>query len=123
MSLRAAHRARHIDAWNNRDLAGLLASTAAGFVFDDPTDPAPVTRDGLAAYMPVWFEKAAALGALFEFRMTERVVEDRDGALTEWYWWTLLGTEVEGSAVVRTIDTGVLLEKFAYYRTPWPLHR
>ena len=99
----------------------LLASITDDFVFDDPADPAPITKETLVAYMPCWPEKAAALGASFDFEMTEKVVEDRAGILTEWYWWRLIGTTVEGTAVILTSDQGVMSERLTYFRAPWPL--
>lgn len=121
MSKRAQHRARYIEGWNTMDAEKLLASVTDDFVFDDPTDPEPVTKATLAAYMPVWPEKAARLGASFTFEIVDKTVQDRDGFLLEWYWWRLAGTEVEGTAVIKTSDEGVMFERLAYYRTPWPL--
>ena len=123
MSKRAEHRARYIEGWNTMDADKLLASVAEDFVFDDPAEPEPVTKATLAAYMPVWPEKAARLGARFDFEISEKTVQDEDGFLTEWYWWRLAGTEVEGTAVIKTGDEGVIFERLAYYRTPWPLRR
>ncbi len=123
MSLRRDHRARYIEGWNTMDAARLLASITDDFVFDDPADPAPITREGLVAYMPVWPERAAGLGGSFDFEMTDRVVQDQGGFLTEWYWWRLTGTGVTGSALIRTCDAGVMYEKLTYFQTPWPLRR
>ena len=121
MSRRARHRARYIEGWNSMDAEKLLESITDDFVLDDPTDPEPVTKATLVAYMPSWPEKARALGAGFEFEIIDRVVQDRDGVLLEWYWWQLVGTDVEGSAVVKTSDAGVMSERLTYFRTPWPL--
>jgi hypothetical protein len=123
MSKRSRHRARYIEAWDTMDAEMLLASVAEGFVFDDPADPAPVTKATLVAYMPVWPARAEALGTRFAFEMTDKVVRDEGGILTEWYWWRLAGTEVEGTALIRTGDEGVLRERLTYFRTPWPLRR
>ena len=94
------------------------AASGDDFLFDDPDDPAPVTKAELAAYMPRWHEKAAALGGRFEFEETDKVVQDKDGVLLEWYWWKLAGTGVEGSAVIKTTDEGVVYERLTYYRAP-----
>ncbi len=123
MSKRARPRARYIEAWNSMDAETLLASVTDDFLFDDPTDPEPVTKAALAAYMPKWPAKAAALGAAFEFEFVDKVVQDDDGLLLEWYWWRLVGADVEGSAVIKTSDEGVMSERLTYYRTPWPLRR
>ena len=121
MTRRERHRARYIDGWNTMDVEKLLSSVTDDFVFDDPTDPAPTSKAELASYMPVWPEKAKALGAVFAFDITDKVVQDEAGVLLEWYWWRLAGTEVEGSAVIKTSDGGVISERLTYYTTPWPL--
>ncbi len=123
MSPREQQRARYIEGWNSMDAETLLASVTEDFFYDDPTEPTRITREMLVAYMPVWPEKAAALGAAFEFDMLDKVVQDRNGLLTEWYWWQLCGTDVEGSAVIKTCDRGVMWEKLTYFRMPWPLLR
>jgi len=105
------------------DAAKLLASVTGDFAFDDPADAEPVTRATLVDYMPVWPGRAEALGAAFDFDIIDEVVRDRDGILLEWYWWRLTGTGVEGSAVIKTSDDGVISERLTYYRTPWPLRR
>ena len=102
MSKRARHRARYVEAWNAMDAEKLLASVADDFLFDDPTDAQPVTKAALAAYLPKWPAKAAALGAAFEFEIVDKVVRDDGRLLLEWYWWRLIGADVEGSAVIKT---------------------
>jgi len=123
MTPREAHRARYIEGWDFTDPEKLLTSITPDFCFDDATDPAPITPATLVAYMPVWPKKAAALGGSLDFEMTSRTVEDRDGILTEWYWWVLKGTAAEGSALIRTCDDGVMFEGLTYFRSPWPLLR
>ena len=41
--------------------------------------------------------------------------QDHDNLLTEWEWWEVLGTGVQGSAVVVTGDDGVVLERITYF--------
>jgi len=123
MTERARHRARYIEGWNTMDAEKLLTSITDGFVFDDPAEPGPITKETLLDYMPRWPEKAAALGAAFEFDIVDKVVQDKDGVLLEWYWWRLTGTDVEGSAVIKTTDEGVASERITYYKTPWLLRR
>jgi len=103
------------------DAEMLVSSVTDDFVFDDPADPGPVTKAGLAQYMPNWPKKAKALGAAFEFEITDKTVQDKDGVLIEWYWWKLAGTDVEGTAVIKTTENGVTSERLTYYKTPWPL--
>lgn len=121
MSKRAELRARYIAGWDTMDPEKLLSSVTDDFLFDDPADPAPIGKSGLVAYMPVWPERARALGGAFQFEITDKVVEDWDGLLLEWYWWRLTGTAVAGTAVIKTSDAGVLSERLCYHATPWPL--
>ena len=121
MSKRSELRARYIAGWETMDAEMLVSSVADDFVFDDPAEAGPITKAELAGYMPVWPEKAKALGTEFDFHIVDKVVQDREGVLLEWYWWRLVGTDVEGSAVIKTTDEGVVSERLSYYRTPWRL--
>ena len=121
MSKRAQLRAQYIEGWETMNAEKLVSAVTDAFEFDDPADPEPVTKTNLIGYMPVWPEKARALGATFDFEIIDKVVQDKDGVLLEWYWWKLIGTEVEGAAVIKTIDEGVVFERLSYYKTPWPL--
>ena len=103
------------------DAEKLVSSVADGFEFDDPAEPEPITKTNLVRYMPAWPDKAKALGGTFRFEITDKVVQDKDGVLLEWYWWKLIGTDVEGAAVIKTTDEGVLFERLSYYKTPWAL--
>jgi hypothetical protein len=123
VSKRDAQRARYIDGWNTMDATKLLASITDDFIFDDPVDPSSITKATLVDYLPVWPNKTAALGAKFTFEIIDKSVQDHEGVLLEWYWWRLIGTTVEGSAVIKTSDEGVISERLTYYRTPWPLRR
>jgi hypothetical protein len=121
MSRRAQLRAQFIEGWETMDAEKLVSAVADDFEFDDPADPAPVTKSTLVDYMPRWSAKAEALGGTFAFDIIDKVVQDKDGVLLEWYWWRLVGTDVEGAAVIKTTDEGVVSERLTYYRSPWPL--
>ena len=118
MSKRAELRALYIEAWNTMDPEKLVSAVADDFLFDDPADPEPVTKAALADYMPRGPARAKALGATFRFEMSDKVVQDKDGVLLEWYWWKLTGTGLEGAAVIKTTDDGVVYERLTYYRAP-----
>ena len=121
MSKRSDLRAQYIEGWETVDALKLVSSVTDDFVFDDPAEPRPITKAELADYMPIWPAKAKALGTAFEFDIVDKVVQDRQGVLLEWYWWRLMGTDVEGAAVIKTTDAGVVSERLSYYRTPWRL--
>jgi hypothetical protein len=43
------------------------------------------------------------------------VIEDETLAATVWCWWQAVGTELQGSALVKVGEHGVLHEKIAYF--------
>lgn len=117
MTRRFDLRQQYIDGWYELDAGKLVAATALKFEFDDPAEPAPVTRDGLAAYMERWLERA---GGQNEWRLTHQARTDRDGLLTDWEWWEVLGTDLAGAALIVTCDEGVLLERITYFDRTLP---
>ncbi len=105
-------RTRYIDGWYEMDVQKLLSATTPDFLFDDPKEPEPVTRANLPGYMARWQQR---VGNANEWNLQHHVREDRDGVLTDWHWWELVGTGISGAAVVKTNDNGVFLEHIAYF--------
>ena len=114
MTERERLRAQYIDGWYRMDAEMLVSATAPGFEFHDPHEPEIITRFMLADYMVRWDEKTRKLGSNNEWLLTDTVRQDRDGVLIDWEYWQLLGTSLEGMALIKTTDDGVLLEKVCY---------
>jgi len=108
-------REAYMQGWYQMDAKMLVAACAPEFIFDDPAEPEPVTREMLPAYMQRWDERTRALGGNNRWRLTHEVREDRDGVMTHWEWWELFGTPLQGAAVVLTGDNGVILERITYF--------
>jgi hypothetical protein len=104
-----------MQGWYQMDLDMLLATTAPEFIFDDPAEAEPVTRDTLNGYMRRWHARMRTAGGDNEWRLTHQSRQDQDGVLTDWEWWQVLGTNFQGAAVVLTGDTGVILERITYF--------
>jgi len=104
-----------MQGWYRMDIDMLLATTAAGFIFDDPAEPQPVTRDTLRGYMARWQARMRAAGGDNDWRLTHQSRQDQDGVLVDWEWWEVQGTGFQGSALVLTGDTGVTLERITYF--------
>ena len=104
-----------MQGWYQMDLELLLQTTAREFIFDDPAEAAPVDRDGLGGYMERWDRRMKALGGDNQWRLTHQLRQDENGLLTDWEWWEVIGTGVQGAAVIVTSDEGVLLERLAYF--------
>ncbi len=112
---RADLRERYMQGWYQMDIDALLATTTADFIFDDPAEPQPVTRDMLPGYMQRWDERMRALGGDNQWRLSHRQRRDENDMLTEWEWWEVVGTQAQGAAIVLTTDAGVVLERITYF--------
>lgn len=108
-------RESYLEGWYQMDADRLVAACAAEFIFDDPAEAEPVTRDQLPAYMQRWDARTRALGGDNQWRLTHEVREDKDGILIHWEWWELLDTPLQGAAIVLTGDEGVILERITYF--------
>ena len=115
MSKRIELRERYIEGWYQMDAGLLLATTSPDFIFDDPAEPAPVTRDGLPDYMQRWDRRAKSAGGDNRWVLTHVTRNEVDGILTDWEWWQVPDTDLQGAAIVLTDDSGVLLERITYF--------
>ena len=118
MTPREAHLARYLEGWEKLDAAIIASSLHADFRYEDPLLECPVTKAGIADYLDLWRKRTECLGGTGEVSLAERVSEDRAGALISWCWWRFEGTEVQGAALIKTSDAGVLFERIGYYRRP-----
>ncbi len=91
------------------------SALAEGFVFDDPALPEPVTKATMADYMSSWADRTKALSGTWRYENSHEVVQDQDGVLLRWKWWRFTGTSIQGSALTKTTDDGMLFERIAYY--------
>ena len=114
-STRIERRSAYMQGWYQMDIEMLLASTAPDFEFDDPAEPEVVSRATLPAYMQRWDKRTRALGADNQWRLTHESRIDENGVLTDWEWWELVDSGLQGAALVLTADTGVLLERITYF--------
>ena len=108
-------RAGYIEGWYQLDPQKLIANTTHDFIFDDPREPNPVSREHLEAYMHRWDSWTREAGANNQWILEEEVRQDKNGILTDWEWWGLVGTEIFGMALVKTRDEGVFLERITYF--------
>jgi len=114
MTRRSELRKAYGQGWDSWNAELLVSALASGFEFDDPAMPAPVTAEGIPAYMASWRDRVESLGGTGAIGSRDRVYMDQDGALVSWHCWSFPGTPFEGSAVTRTTDEGVLYERITY---------
>jgi hypothetical protein len=120
MSKRWDHLNAYVEGWRSMNCALVLGALADGFVFDDPALPEPVTKTTMAEYMSSWEARTKALSGTWRYDNSDEVVQDRDGVLLRWKWWRFTGTGIQGSALTKTTDDGMIYERIAYYTAPAP---
>jgi len=114
MTERERLRTQYMEGWYQMDADMLVSAVVPGFEFHDPAEPEIVTRNTLPAYMVRWDDRTRLMGSNNEWLLTDTVRQDSDGVLIDWEYWKLLGTDLEGMALVKTTDEGVCIEKICY---------
>ena len=114
----ADHLGAYAEGWTNGDADKIIGSVSDGFVLDDPSEGKAGKAD-IANYL-AGMKKAVAsmrgevyLGPFME--LTEVTTREDDGVLTAWCWWSIPGTALQGSGLIKVGDDGVQSEKLAYY--------
>lgn len=115
MSKRVELRSLYIRGWYELDAEKLLSSTTKNFIFDDPFEAQPIHRDELVNYIYRWGERTRAAGSSNQWILSDEIRQDKHGVLTDWEWWELTGTDLQGSALIKTTDEGVYLERITYF--------
>ena len=110
MSIREKHLRAYIKGWRSMDIDAVLSSLTDDFVFHDQVLVAPVKADRMADFMRDWKTQIEGLSNGWDYEDSDEVIKDQDGVLLRWKWWQFLGTNIQGSAVTKTTDVGMVYE-------------
>ncbi len=114
----ADHLGAYAEGWTNGDADKIIASVSDGFVLDDPHE-GKVGKADIANHIAGMKEAVASMrgenysGPIME--LTEVTTREDGGVLTAWCWWSIPGTPLQGSGLIKVGDDGVQSEKLAYY--------
>lgn len=112
------HIASYAEGWTLGDSEKIMSAVSPAMVLDDP-NVGKVTRDALPDYIAGLKNAVAELRAgnahdkLME--MSEIVIKDDETPVSIWAWFTIPGTALAGSALIKVADDGVIEERLAYY--------
>jgi len=95
-----------------------MQAAAPGFLFVDGALVEPITRETFSEYLLGWKDRMKVIGGTGRYEVSDELEMNFPNHMLRWGWWKFIGTEIEGSAVVKVTDEGVLYEKIAYYRMP-----
>ena len=108
----------YLKGWELGHGALSLSVTAPGFCYDDP-NTGRIPRDEFVQFVEDFksaaLEMGGALNANPFLQYTDVVIKDDELPATVWCWWQAVGTELQGCALVKVGQEGVLHEKIAYF--------
>ncbi len=112
------HIAAYAEGWTLGDSDKIMSAVSPDMVLDDP-NVGKVERDALPDYI------AGLKSAVAELRageshdklkdMSDVVIKDDETPVSIWAWFTVPGTALAGSALIKVAEDGVIEERIAYY--------
>ena len=112
------HIETYLKGWELGDGALSLSVTADSFCYDDP-NTGRIPRDEFVQFVEDFKSAAVEMGgeagANPFLQYSDVVIRDDELPATVWCWWQAVGTELQGCALVKVGEEGVLHEKIAYF--------
>ena len=109
----------YLEGWKigNGELS--LSATNEEFTYDDP-DTGTIQREDFVDFVNDFKSLAIQMGAAENtqpfLKYTDIVIHQKtDNTAIVWCWWHANGTDLQGSAVIKASDQGILHEKIAYF--------
>ena len=110
--------AAYAEGWTLGDSEKIMSAVSPDMLLDDP-NVGRIDREALPDYI------AGLKNAVAELRagethdtlmdMSEVVIKDDETPVSIWAWFTVPGTALAGSALIKVADEGVIEERIAYY--------
>jgi hypothetical protein len=108
----------YLKGWELGDGALSLSVTADSFCYDDPNTGC-IERHEFVEFVEDFKRAAIEMGGAKNanpfLQYSDVVIKDVELPATVWCWWQAVGTELQGSALVKVGEQGVLHEKIAYF--------
>lgn len=110
--------AAYAEGWALGDSDKIMSAVSPEMVLDDP-NVGKIDRQALPDYIAGLKSAVAELRAgdthdtLME--MSDVVIKDDETPVSIWAWFTVPGTALAGSALIKVADQGVIEERIAYY--------
>jgi len=109
----------YLKGWESGDGKLSLSVTADDFSYDDP-NTGTISRSEFVTFVNDFKQTAVEMGAeenTNSFLNYSDIVIEKDGETkaTVWCWWHAVGTDLQGSALIKVNKQGILHEKIAYF--------
>lgn len=113
---------QYAEGWSKGDANIIAASLDDNYQLDDPNSGS-IPKAGLSKYLAGLVELVDNIrgtsGQQPFMEFTELVTSEEGNLLTAWAWWSIPNTSIQGAALIKVGDNGVVSERLAYY-TPLP---
>ena len=108
---------RYAEGWNKGDASIITESVDDSFQLDDP-NAGSISKNGIPDYIAGLKQQAQGIRSeatdVF-MELTEVVTQEEGDVLTAWCWWSIAGTPIQGSGLIKVGDGGVISERLTYY--------
>ena len=108
---------QYITGWTKGDAQTIVSTLAEDYQFDDP-NAGTFTKQAMTEYVAgMWQVVEGIRGKTSDplLEITETAITEDQGIITAWGWWTVPGTPLQGSALIKVGDQGVISERLCYY--------
>jgi hypothetical protein len=117
----ADYLGKYAEGWTKGDAEAILKAVSDDYTFDDP-NVGKITKSDFSNYLAGLRESARSkqsgrLPTSF-MELSEVVTQEKDGVMTAWCWWSIPGTTMKGSGLIKVGATGVRSEVITYYAKP-----
>ena len=108
----------YLKGWEIGDGELSLTVTADSFHYDDP-NTGRIQRHELVQFVNDFKQAAEAMGGEQNANpfldYSDVVIDYECSPITVWCWWHAVGTSLQGCALIKVGEEGVLHEKIAYF--------
>ena len=108
----------YAEGWANGDASIILRAASDDYTFDDP-NIGLITKSKFTNYFEDLKNTVKTLcnGDLPKpfMELSEVITDAGNENLTAWCWWSIPGTEIKGSGLIKAGNTGILSEVITYY--------
>ena len=108
----------YLKGWELGDGELSLSVTADDFTYDDP-NTGTISRSDFVAFVNDFKRAVVEMGAKENAKpflnYSDIVIDEDETTATVWCWWHAVGTDLQGSALIKVAAQGILHEKIAYF--------
>jgi len=111
------HLNRYAEGWIKGDTSTIMSALDDEYQLDDPNDRV-ISKVEFPDYHAGFKSLVESIRGASEnpcLDIGELVTNEDSGVLIAWCWWTIPGTPVQGSGLIKVGDDGVISERLTYY--------